>query len=846
MTTQPIRLSYNQNLQSLEDLLSRVTRPGNFYFQGLIELPMPKVEVDGVGILSFPIPPQQIKQLIQQGVRAPYGQGEETIMNTSVRKVWQLRPDQVRISGRSWSTHFDQILSLVKEGLGCLDVDVTAEFYKFLVYEEGDFFVSHRDTEKSSGMFGTLVIVLPSPHQGGELVIRHAGHEATVDLSSAENSELAFAAFYADCQHEARPVTSGSRVCLIYNLIQKSQATQREPAQKVDALASLQAPLYDTEIANAAEILQKALHGALKEENAPLKIVWLLEHQYTSAELSFTTLKNADAALAQVLSQACVRSDCAIHLAIVHILESGSAEPQYPTYSRGSRWGRRYYSDEEEECMNGDFEVIDVCSLDTYVDGWMSLNSSTENLGRIPIGEGELLPNGALDNALPDQQRLMEATGNEGVSYERSYHRAALLIWRYDRYAEVLLQGGLIGPISYLKQRMAQCTSPLATQQELQALAELILKHWENRSQNHYNIWNTNRREPDRSEMIQLLCDLESPTLLQRFIDPIVMKQYDGTENGALVVAVRHLDPILVNHLFTKLVHQKMDRYPEACVSLLGLMTDEGITTDGGIAQSIAQSIATAIIDSLKKIGKPSLTSDLYDHPYESRYGVRRDTKLVSEVFVVQLGEALARLKMDQLQDSAATEMISHEKTFDPASILVPALLRLYQDNRELHVNSHFNRLWQHAGRFLLARSEFPPEAPRDWDQKVLIPCNCEDCKELLAFANAPTMKTHRFRVRKDRRQHLHEMIDRGVLDMTHVTERQGSPQTLVCTKTRRSYELACERHRNDVKLMKSLVSLANHCKEMRKEVRGKELRAKELQAKELQERLVAAIGRRE
>jgi len=68
-------------------------------------------------------------------------------------------------------------------------------------------------------MFGTLVLTLPSVHGGGELVIRHAGPEVKVETSKAEISEISFAAFYADCEHEVRPITQGNRVCLIYNLI---------------------------------------------------------------------------------------------------------------------------------------------------------------------------------------------------------------------------------------------------------------------------------------------------------------------------------------------------------------------------------------------------------------------------------------------------------------------------------------------------------------------------------------------------------------------------------------------------------------------------------------------------
>jgi hypothetical protein len=63
-----------------------------------------------------------------------------------------------------------------------------------------------------------------------------------------------------------------------------------------------------------------------------------------------------------------------------------------------------------------------------------------------------------------------------------------------------------------------------------------------------------------------------------------------------------------------------------------------------------------------------------------------------------------------------------------------------------------------------------------------------------------------RFRLRKDRRRHLHQQIQRHGLDMTHETERRGSPQTLVCTKTRRKYERQCAEHKADVTAMSTLL----------------------------------------
>jgi hypothetical protein len=65
-----------------------------------------------------------------------------------------------------------------------------------------------------------------------------------------------------------------------------------------------------------------------------------------------------------------------------------------------------------------------------------------------------------------------------------------------------------------------------------------------------------------------------------------------------------------------------------------------------------------------------------------------------------------------------------------------------------------------------------------------------------------------RFRARKELRQQIHRIIDSRQLDMTHVTERRGSPYTLVCKKTRGPYERACRQYNKDVGSMQRLLRL--------------------------------------
>ena len=73
-------------------------------------------------------------------------------------------------------------------------------------------------------MFGSLVIVSPTSHEGGAVLLRHRGREWIFDssqvLAGAANDQpsVCYVAFFNDVEHEVAPVTSGHRVTLTYNL----------------------------------------------------------------------------------------------------------------------------------------------------------------------------------------------------------------------------------------------------------------------------------------------------------------------------------------------------------------------------------------------------------------------------------------------------------------------------------------------------------------------------------------------------------------------------------------------------------------------------------------------------
>ena len=81
----------------LASALSSVRRPGDFVTSDRTELFAPKLEVDGVGPIALPFLPVQAEQLIALAERAPFGRGENTLVDTDVRRTWQLGADRVRV-----------------------------------------------------------------------------------------------------------------------------------------------------------------------------------------------------------------------------------------------------------------------------------------------------------------------------------------------------------------------------------------------------------------------------------------------------------------------------------------------------------------------------------------------------------------------------------------------------------------------------------------------------------------------------------------------------------------------------------------------------------------------------
>ncbi|KAF9256775.1 hypothetical protein L218DRAFT_911022, partial [Marasmius fiardii PR-910] len=107
------------------------------------------------------------------------------------------------------------------------DPRVEPKLHGLEIYETGSSSPAYQNTPLSSKHFASLVIVFPTPHVGGQLVLSCKGKEFTFDSgtilsrfgrSSDDTSTITFIAFSSVVKQEVLPVTSGHRITLTYNL----------------------------------------------------------------------------------------------------------------------------------------------------------------------------------------------------------------------------------------------------------------------------------------------------------------------------------------------------------------------------------------------------------------------------------------------------------------------------------------------------------------------------------------------------------------------------------------------------------------------------------------------------
>lgn len=189
------------------------------------------------------------EKIINLATPAHFGKGTETVYDEEVRKALEIKADRIEITQKphinksSQTTYFDYKYNEAFQDIIPSGKKFVYNLYKMQIYQEGGKFERHKDTIHAPNHYATLVVSIPVKFTGGELcggvapphdailkskeevevadeveeVLENEDHNYLFKTNLSDYYEKSII-FLTDLDHEVKPVTSGTRIVLQYDV----------------------------------------------------------------------------------------------------------------------------------------------------------------------------------------------------------------------------------------------------------------------------------------------------------------------------------------------------------------------------------------------------------------------------------------------------------------------------------------------------------------------------------------------------------------------------------------------------------------------------------------------------
>ena len=772
--------------KTLSDAISRSIRAVQFCCGGSMSINDPGIDVKNVGVLRFPLKPKSVKSLVQQCQIAPFGKGTETLVDTEVRKTFELSPENFQLSD-AWNSAIKDVTRTAAVELGLPPDELEAKLYKLLVYQAGGFFLPHQDSEKGDGMLASLVVVLPNEFNGGSLSVRHGPREQYFFFGEAKSGKApSYAAFYADCEHDVSHVHSGARICLAYNLILHPKKTSPGKSKK-----------------DAAELnlLEKSIQTWFAAHpSRPL--VFAMEHRYSERGLSAELLKGTDRSLLKLLIPAAEEAKCLIHLTQVsrHLCQ----------YADDGSYGndrRRYWRDAPQKPSR--LEIGETYNDELTGGEWTDLSGNKQPWGEMPFHIASIVSPIPIEDWKPTSEEYEGYTGNAGNTLDRWYHRSALVLWPASRHFTVLATSGPAVCIPLFLEMTSKLSKvgklkKSALRSECIEFALAIISTWPTISPRN-DVISTGAKsrlifDEFRDRLLELN-DLETiVALLSRLavcdqttaLKKLVIHACGEFGIAALASALRALmTPVPDLRWRQDIAVRDMEWLSALC------QLPPRSEADHEILRGLCRQAVAAFCLPDSREGSPRSRED-------------RSEETVAEAALPHLLKALLACGCDDEFSQVVGFVERHSEKFTLEFGQAPTLKDLvhWSRKRSRQVSTRLLNWLESVRNTLTTATASEPEPPADWARQSRTSCRCQHCEKLSAFLQDATAEIGRIPAREDIRDHLIWEIRKQGLDVTSRLEKKGSPYSLVLTKTQESFERDLKRYRLNCKLLKSLPSV--------------------------------------
>ena len=441
------------------------------------------------------------------------------------------------------------------------------------------------------------------------------------------------------------------------------------------------------------------------------------------------------------------------------------------------------------------YEMGEIYDSSLSADHWSDRHGKKVQLGEIHLDEDEIVADAALDEAEPSREDFEGYTGNEGMTLERWYHRAAVVIWPRSRHFQVLSGAGTeasIGGLEAMVKRLkrAKKAERDGLRRECLSFASAIIDSWNAGGRGY---WRQKPEGVDRSVFAKLLFQLDDPELVRRFLVTVIPAD-------AAIELDRSFAEFCTRHGWAS--------FEGELATVLGAATAATVARNAAILRTLCvqRDKNSERIEVCRRLSERSVEAleafdrQRHDHEWQLQEVDRGAVlgSLVAAMIAVGAEEPLSRL----LDHALASDK------YDLTDAHLAAIFALERQLAKRSADGAISRWLAACRRELERRTAQAPQKPADYRRAAKLSCNCRDCRALSEFLADPDRREARFPLAKERRRHLHNIIDRDRCDCTHVTEHRGSPHTLVCTKTTASYDAACKIHDRDVKNLSRIAAL--------------------------------------
>lgn len=403
--------------QEFGNALNSIEAHGEFAsHQVYTEFANPGLQVLGKPI-ALPLLPEQAKDIKLAFFTAPTDRGADSQTCSPDRSRWELEPVYFSTTNPAWQQSLDRIVRDLAESLGFQPSEVTLEPHKLLLCEKDSWCTPPKGLEQVQGVIGSLTLCLPTEHKGGAIHVWQNGTEISAgehrlfppSSNSVSPFDMMACSWYWDVMHEIKPIDSGHRLFLVYNIISKTRSTS---SAKLFA---------QQEAAFANRMEEWRTHSP-----SVTKLVYFLDKVYEGAGLSIDRLRGRDRAVCNVLRKAARRQGFVVFIVNIVTIQ---------VMAQKSKRKRSFSVD----CM--------YSWEGTYFGGGLELNKedvwdrNRYNKDR----EADEIEEDDYDSDIPEQRGLkyldsvsFDLCQQNGVSFVLTKHNQALLLIPIERLSDLV------------------------------------------------------------------------------------------------------------------------------------------------------------------------------------------------------------------------------------------------------------------------------------------------------------------------------------------------------------------------------------------------------------------------